>query len=270
MTTTTTENLLRICLSSIIYEILFLCLSNQVEILNKERKFKLMLFINKKNSYSFVSTTTTIKIQHNFHTIMKKTKQKNTTTTSDSAAASLINRSSKSSSSSSKRITNLLIDANTNKTFQLFYESELGFLIVTLLFDMLLEPFIMHFDMKHEHESSIREAFYFVLICCTIVCMPLVLFSYYAISSYRRKRVYILICVVAQLCFILIVGLKFVGLLFKFIPCFWNEKWITGMHFSFQLIIPIFSSLLLVGVYFNDANFLNNNDDNRVEHGIAV
>jgi hypothetical protein len=179
------------------------------------------------------------------------------------------NNDNRTTNSSNKKYTSyLLIDANTNKKFQLFYESELGFLVVTLFFDMLLEPFIMHFEMKYEQKSLAREVFFIILISFSLICLPLVVLSYYAIR--RKSKIYILVCLLAQLGFILIVVIKSIGLLCNYLPYFCMEKWITVMHFCFQLIIPLFSSALIVGVYLNENIFLDNNNTNNNNNNINI
>lgn len=151
-----------------------------------------------------------------------------------------------------------LINVSTSRVFQLFFKSELGFLIATLLFDMLIDPINILIEMNNDYDEEyllIKKIYHFSLIAFSIICILLILFSYYAID--KGNRLYVICCLSAQLLFILIVSVKYLGLLLDFVPCFWNEIWITLIQFCFNLLIPIFSSILIVFVYLNEINFNN-------------
>lgn len=153
-----------------------------------------------------------------------------------------------------------LINVNSNRLFQVYYHSELGFLLATLLFDMLIDPFLHLMELAHENEDADnvikhKKAFSIVLIVISLACALLLVFSYYAMR--KPNKLFIKLCLLAQVVFIISVIVRSIGLLLDYFPFYWNSKWITSMHFCLNLIIPLFSIFLNVCVHLNEINFIS-------------
>ncbi len=146
-----------------------------------------------------------------------------------------------------------MINNSSNRLFQMFYFSELGLVFATVLFDMFIDPLVMLIELKYE-ENITRNVFCLIIIVFSLICLPLVLFSYYGID--KKNKFYLILCLLTQIVFILVVSFKNIGFFLNIIPNYWNnEIWITIMHFCIQILISMICSFLIICILLNEKEF---------------